>query len=53
MTKKYKPTQNNKFAVAMLTGYFDGQGYVQKHLFGYVLESLKKKIKFPPATLKT
>ena len=38
----------------MLTGYFDGQGYVQKHLFGYVLESLKKKkIKFPPATLKT
>ena len=34
----------------MLTCHVDGQGYVEKHIFGYIALKLKQKIKFLPAT---
>ena len=40
-----------KFAIGMLACHVDGQGYVEKHFFGCVAQTLKQKIKFWPATL--
>ena len=41
-----------KFAKGMLTCHVDGQGYVEKHVFGRVARKLKQKIRFRPAALR-
>ena len=50
--KNRKATKKMKFAIGMLTCHVDGQGYVEKHVFGCVARKLKQKLKFLPATLR-
>ena len=41
-----------KFGKGMLTCHVDGQGDVEKHVFGRAARKLKQKIRFRPAALR-